>query len=98
MLHPSAAVQRPVPRFTTRVGCGPRQVLYTLPVDRSDPDSALIGESGAMNVFFLLDKVPHPANLHRSLASARSIFLCVAFMRSVPARPGLPGTSLHRPA
>jgi hypothetical protein len=34
------------------------QVLYTLPVDRSDPDSALIGESGAMNVFFLLDKVP----------------------------------------
>ena len=33
------------------------QVLYTLPVDRSDPDSALIGESGAMNVFFVLDKV-----------------------------------------
>jgi branched-chain amino acid aminotransferase len=34
------------------------QVLYTLPSgDPDNPDSALISESGAMNVFFLLDKV-----------------------------------------
>ena len=34
------------------------QVLYTMPSkDSSDADAALISESGAMNVFFLLDKV-----------------------------------------
>ena len=33
-------------------------MLYTLPVgDGEDPESALISESGAMNVFFLWDKV-----------------------------------------
>ena len=37
---------------------GTPQVLYTLPaVDGSDPESAVISESGAMNCFFLLDKV-----------------------------------------
>ena len=34
------------------------QVLYTMPSqDSSDPDAATISESGAMNVFFLIDKV-----------------------------------------
>lgn len=34
------------------------QVLYTMPTqDSSDHDAAVISESGAMNVFFLLDKV-----------------------------------------
>ena len=37
---------------------GTPQVLYTLPsIDGSDPESAVISESGAMNCFFLLDKV-----------------------------------------
>ena len=37
---------------------GTPQVLYTLPpADRSNPKSALISESGAMNVFFHLHKV-----------------------------------------
>ncbi|EIE23563.1 branched-chain amino acid aminotransferase II [Coccomyxa subellipsoidea C-169] len=36
---------------------GTPQVLYTLPsIDGSDPESAVISESGAMNCFFLLDK------------------------------------------
>ena len=38
---------------------GTPQVLYTLPIgDRSDPESSVISESGAMNCFFFLDKVP----------------------------------------
>ena len=40
------------------------QVLYTMPGrDSSNQDAAIISESGAMNVFFLLDKVglPKPA-------------------------------------
>ena len=37
------------------------QVLYTMPGrDSSNQDAAIISESGAMNVFFLLDKVGLP--------------------------------------
>ena len=36
------------------------QALYTLP-HGNDPDDATVSEVGAMNIFFLLDKVGTPA-------------------------------------
>ena len=36
------------------------QALYTLP-HGEDPDDATVSEVGAMNIFFLLDKVGTPA-------------------------------------
>ncbi len=43
---------------------GAPQVLYTLPAgDHSDPESSVISESGAMNVFFLIDKACTQASL-----------------------------------
>ena len=33
------------------------QVLYTMPSSSSSKDDAIVSESGAMNVFFVLDKV-----------------------------------------
>lgn len=81
------ACQEGVPATLRRYVTAPcLQVLYTMPSSSSSKDDAIISESGAMNVFFLLDKVAprSPACMQSSYIDHDSS-LCMTNQTSHPA-------------